>query len=159
MKAARAPELWYRDAAARRFFLRGYLPWLLAFSTAWEIAQLPLYALWREGSPGYLAFAVAHCTAGDILIGAAALVLALLLERAGALARWRWPRIVLWSTGAALAYTVSSEWMNTLLGRWAYSPLMPALTLGAGSLGLSPLAQWLVLQPLALYAARNSLLR
>ena len=34
----------------------------------WEIVQLPLYALWRTASRAELAFAVFHCTGGDILI-------------------------------------------------------------------------------------------
>lgn len=39
---------------------------------------------------------------------------------------------------------------STVLGRWSYAPLMPGLTLGGVGIGLSPLAQWLVVPPLAL---------
>ena len=59
---------WLRDAAARRFIALGYLPWLAGLSLTWEIAHLPLYTIWNEASPEYMAFAVAHCTVGDLLI-------------------------------------------------------------------------------------------
>jgi hypothetical protein len=37
---------------------------------AWEFAQMPHYTLWRTGSPGEIAFAVLHCTVGDVVIAA-----------------------------------------------------------------------------------------
>lgn len=83
MKAAPAPDGWYRDREALAFLVRRYLPALLAFSLVWELAQLPLYTLWREASPGYLAFAVLHCTAGDLLFGSAAVALSLSFLRVG----------------------------------------------------------------------------
>jgi hypothetical protein len=156
MREARAPEPWYRQRAARALILRRYLPWLLALNLVWEIAQLPLYTIWREASPGYIAFAVAHCTAGDILIGAGALVLALLATRAGPLAQWQWAKIAAIATLAGVAYTVFSEWANTSLRQgWQYSALMPTLELGGLTIGWSPLVQWLVLPPPALYLARR----
>ena len=79
---------WYRDAATRSLILRRYLPWLAVLSLGWEIAQLPLYTLWNEAGPGYIAFAVAHCTIGDILIGTVALALSLVLMRAGSTEQW-----------------------------------------------------------------------
>src|SRR5438046_7946598 len=74
---------WYRDAATRSLILRRYLPWLAVLSLGWEIAQLPLYTLWNEAGPGYIAFAVAHCTIGDILIGTVALARSQGLMRGG----------------------------------------------------------------------------
>ena len=147
---------WYRDREARRFIAYRYLPWLAGLNLAWELAQLPLYTIWREASAGHIAFAVAHCTVGDILIGAAALALALIAVRAGALARWRWLHVTLTATAAGAAYTLVSEWMNTSLRQgWAYSESMPTLELGGFAIGLAPLAQWLVVPPLALYLARR----
>jgi len=148
---------WYADRAARRLIARGYLPWLAALSLAWEAAHTPLYTLWREASAGYIAFSILHCTAGDILIGAAALALALLAARAGPLERWRWGRLAALTALAATAYTAFSEWLNTaVLRSWAYAPAMPTLAFGGIEIGLTPLAQWLVLPPLALYLARRS---
>ena len=143
---------WYEDRATRRFIALRYLPWLAALSLAWEIAQLPLYTLWYEGSAGYIAFSVLHCTAGDVMIGLASLLTVLTLARGGTVMRWRRRRI---ATGTALlgaGYTIFSEWMNVaILGSWAYAPAMPTVDTGSFQLGLSPLAQWLVVPSLALY--------
>lgn len=143
---------WYRDRDARSLIAFGYLPLLGGLNLLWETAQLPLYTLWSEASAGTIVFSVAHCTAGDIVIGAAALIVALILARAGALAQWRWRRIAAWTALAGAAYTVFSEWSNTaILGSWAYSELMPTLKVAGIEIGLSPVLQWLVLPPLALY--------
>src|SRR5712691_13353985 len=91
MAADSAP--WYRNAAARSLILRRYLPWLAALNLLWEIAQLPLYTLWSEASPAYIAFAVAHCTIGDVLIGMVTLALSLVLMRSGSPEQWPRARI------------------------------------------------------------------
>jgi len=145
---------WYRDRDARSLIAFGYLPWLGGLNLAWETTQLPLYTLWSEASAGTIAFSVAHCTAGDIAIGVAALLMVLILGREGAVAQWRWRRSAVWTALACVAYTVFSEWNNTaILGSWAYSELMPTLKVAGIGIGLSPLMQWLVLPPLALYLA------
>jgi len=145
---------WYRDAAARSMILRRYLPWLAGLSLVWEIVQLPLYTIWNDGRPAYIAFAVLHCTAGDVLIGGAALAAALVITQAPALAAWRWPRIVFVTAAIATSYTAFSEWVNTFVLRsWEYSALMPRISLGDIELGVSPLAQWLVIPPLTLWLA------
>ena len=149
-------SLWFRDRAARRFVACRYLPWLAALNLVWEIAQLPLYSLWTEASFADKAFAIVHCTLGDVLIGAASLALALILGRERELATWRWRRIVVLMLLLGPGYTIFSEWLNTTLSRWAYSDLMPTLDLAGVRLGLSPLLQWLVLPPLALHMARRS---
>jgi uncharacterized membrane protein len=129
--------------------LRRFLIFIAAGNLAWETAQLPLYTIWYEGTPGEIAFAVAHCTGGDILIASASLLLALLLA-----ARATWPdetyrRVAAVTVTFAVAYTVFSEWLNTeVRGSWAYSELMPVVpVLDAG---LSPLAQWIVI-PIAAF--------
>lgn len=148
---------WYRDRDARSLIAFGYLPWLGGLNLLWETAQLPLYTLWSEASAGTIAFSVAHCTAGDIAIGAAALIMVLILGRERALSQWRWRRIAVWTALAGAAYTVYSEWNNTaILGSWAYSELMPVLKLAGIDIGWSPLLQWLVLPPLALVLAAKS---
>ena len=50
-----------------------YLPLVFAANLAWETGQLPLYTLWGEGSAGEIAFAVGHCTGGDVIIAFGAL--------------------------------------------------------------------------------------
>jgi hypothetical protein len=145
---------WYLDRDARSLIAFGYLPWLGGLNLIWETAQLPLYTLWNEASAGTNAFSVAHCTAGDIAIGGAALIMVLILGRERAVSEWRWRRIAVWTALAGVAYTAFSEWSNTaILGSWAYSELMPTLKVAGIDLGLSPLLQWLVLPPLALVLA------
>jgi hypothetical protein len=147
---------WYRDRAAWRLILRGYLPWLAALNLAWEVAHVRRYTLWNEATSGYIAFSLFHCTLGDVLIGGAALLAALVLGREGALADWRWVRVVLLTTISGVGYTVFSEWMNiTLLRSWRYSGAMPTLDFGGLELGLTPLAQWLFVPALALYCSRR----
>ena len=151
------PEAWFRDRATLALIGWRYVPWLAALNLAWEIAQLPLYMIWRDASAGYIAFAVAHCTAGDLLIGAAALAITLLALRAGPLQSWRWTAIAAGTTLLGAGYTIASEWMNTPLRQsWEYSQAMPVIDVQGFIIGLSPLAQWLVVPPLALYLARRS---
>ena len=152
--------LWYRDRAALSLIAKRYLPLLAVMNLAWEVAQLPLYTIWRDASAGYIAFAVLHCTAGDVLIGGAALTLALLATRARTPHRWPWLRVTVITAVIGATYTLASEWMNTSIRRsWEYSDLMPTLQLDGGVIGFAPLVQWLLLPPLVLYISRSSAYR
>jgi hypothetical protein len=156
MTRPQPPARWYAERAAWRLIGLRYLPAVAGLNLAWEIAQLPLYTLWREASAAYIAFSVAHCTAGDAMIGMGALAVALVLTRAGGLARWHWVGIAALTALLAAGYTVFSEWMNVeLLRNWGYSEWMPVLTLGGVAVGLSPLLQWILLPPVALLIARG----
>jgi hypothetical protein len=124
--------------------LRRYLLLVAVANLAWEIAQLPLYTIWTEGSVRQIAFAVLHCTAGDMLIASASLLGALLLlGSAGWPADRYWPTAAL-AIAAGLAYTIFSEWLNAeLRASWTYSSLMPRLPwIGTGA---TPFAQWIVI--------------
>ena len=127
--------------------LRAYLTFVLAAHGLWEIAQIPLYTLWRDGTLGEIVFALAHCTAGDLIIAGATVGLALMINRSSA-----WPAESRWSVAATaivlgLVFTTFSEWLNVeVRATWAYAPAMPRL-LPLGT-GLSPFAQWIVV-PLA----------
>ena len=118
---------------------------------------MPLYTLWQEAEPAYIAFSVVHCTLGDILIGGVALLLALILGRERAFPDWRWGRVAAVTVTLGAGYTVFSEWMNiAILRSWSYSESMPRLELGGFELGVTPFVQWLVVPPLALYLARRT---
>lgn len=153
--ASPAPEHTARPASdAWLQALRRYLLCVALANLAWEIAHLPLYTLWQEGSFREIAFAVVHCTAGDILIATASLVLALLL-----FAERRWPdrgfqRVAAVAVAFGAGYTVFSEWLNTeVRGSWTYTDRMPVLPiLGTG---LSPLVQWLAIPTAAFWWARR----
>lgn len=135
--------------------LRAYLAVTLALSLVWETVQLPLYTIWNEGAAGSQAFAVLHCTAGDVLIALAVLAGALVV-----VGDTSWPthqagRVAITAMVAGLAYTVFSEWLNVEVRRsWAYSDLMPILS--PFGTGLSPLLQWLVVPAAALWAAHRA---
>lgn len=119
----------------------------------WEMAQLPLYTLWREGTPWQIAFAVVHCSFGDVLITTAALTLAGILAW---LRGWRFfgRRMAVTMVVLGIAYTVFSEWLNvTVRGSWAYAPQMPLLP--PFGTGLTPLFQWFIVPVLALILTRD----
>ncbi len=133
---------------------RLYLALTAALSLIWETLQLPLYTIWRTGTAREIAFAVVHCTAGDLMIATLSLVGALLF-----VGNKNWPdeqtrQVFVATIIIGLGYTIYSEWLNTVVRQsWAYSELMPQLP-GLGT-GLSPLLQWIVVPSVALYFARQ----
>ncbi|HEV2545968.1 MAG TPA: hypothetical protein VGU20_01390 [Stellaceae bacterium] len=136
------------SSSGRTIALR-YLFLATAANLVWEVAQLPLYTIGEASSTEGLAYVVAHCTAGDVIILAAALLLALVLAGDGA-----WPErgcrsVTVASTFIGVAYTIFSEWLNVhVLQNWAYAPAMPLVP--PFGTGLSPLLQWLLIPPAAL---------
>lgn len=135
-------------------FLAFYAAYSVIANLAWEIAQLPLYTLWRTATSGYLAFAVLHCTAGDVLIALTSLLGALPLAGLQAWPPRRFTVLVVAAVALGLAYTAYSEWLNFYVRRsWAYAEAMPLLP-GLG-IGLSPLLQWLIIPVAGLLWARQ----
>lgn len=118
----------------------------------WEIVQLPLYSLWLTASRAELAFVVLHCTGGDVLIAANVLLASVVLLRA-----WSWPRnqalhVAAVAIPLGIAYTAFSEWLNVYVRQsWAYDPAMPTVQILDYQIGVSPLAQWLIV-PAAVFA-------
>jgi len=110
---------------------------------------MPLYTLWNEGTPGEILAYGFHCAVGDLVVGVSALAFALVL-----IGNPAWPRLAYLRVGLAtlivgLTYTIWSEWYNVqIAGNWAYTDAMPQIP-GSG-IGLSPLAQWIVI-PLAAF--------
>ena len=137
--------------------LRAYLIWTVAAHLVWEIIQLPLYTIWTQETLAYNAFAILHCTAGDVLIAGASLALSLVIAGRAAWPFERFRLVVSLATGIGIGYTIYSEWLNTGVRlAWTYSEWMPVVpVLGTG---LSPLMQWLVLPPLGMWACRRRLM-
>jgi hypothetical protein len=132
--------------------LQRYIVAALVLHSIWEVLQLPLYTIWKTEPRSKQAFAVLHCTIGDMMIAALTLSTALVL-----VGRATWPRFgskPVWLVAVALGagYTVYSEWLNVnVRGTWAYAPIMPTVpVLGTG---LAPLLQWLVVPTLVLWIA------
>ena len=126
---------------------------LLAFvlNLTWEIAQVRLYTLWAEADGLTVAWALLHCSLGDVVIALAMFALAgMVLRRAD------WPASRPWTGGVivvigAMAFTAWSEWYNVYrAGNWAYTASMPMIF----GIGLTPLLQWLILPPVMVVAYR-----
>lgn len=125
-----------------------FLAAMAAGNLLWEVAHMPLYTLWLTGSQGEIAYAVLHCTVGDVMIGGICLLLSL-----AAFGRSAWPHACFGAVAGAtillaLGYTVFSEWLNTEIREsWTYREAMPRLpVLGTG---LTPVLQWVVVPVLA----------
>jgi hypothetical protein len=141
-------------AVALRVISRAGLWSALAFvfNLAWEIAHVRLYTIWAAADGVGIAWALLHCTLGDVLIA-----LTMFTTAGLALRRADWPASHPWTGGAiavigAMAFTASSEWYNVYrAGSWAYAPSMPTLF----GIGLTPLLQWLILPPMMVAACRK----
>ena len=92
------------------------------FNLAWEIAQVRLYTIWAAADGMDLAWALLHCSLGDVVIALALFALA-----GVALRRADWPASSPLAGGAivvigALAFTAWSEWYNVYrIGSWGYA--------------------------------------
>ena len=144
-----APATWL-DA------LRIYLGVIALANLAWESVQLPLYTIWSIGTVREQAFAVLHCTMGDVVIAACALALALVV--AGD-AKWpidRFLQVAVPTVAFGVVYTVFSEWLNVVVrATWAYSDLMPIVPIAGLKIGLSPLLQWMIVPAVAFAITRG----
>ena len=135
--------------------LRGILLASAVGHLGWEIAQLPLYTIWLEGTTSEILFAIVHCTGGDLLIATSTLVAALLVFGRG------WPtdpvayrNVMITTIVLGIGYTIFSEWLNVnVRGAWAYGPWMPRIPpLGTG---LTPLLQWIVVPAVVFHFVRR----
>jgi hypothetical protein len=136
--------------------LRVYLASVAAMNLTWEILHLPLYTIWRSGTLQSQAFAVLHCTAGDLLTATCALILALLVAGDRAWPHARFLAVLAVTVGLGVAYTIFSEWLNVVVrASWAYSTAMPIVPIFGLRIGLSPILQWLVVPSASLMLARR----
>lgn len=130
--------------------LRSALAFVL--NLTWEIAHVRLYTIWAAGDGISVAWALLHCSLGDVLIALAMFGLAGI-----ALRRVDWPASRPWTGGAivvigAIAFTAWSEWYNVYrAGNWGYTASTPMIF----GIGLSPLVQWMVLPPARVGAYRT----
>jgi hypothetical protein len=115
----------------------------LAFglNAAWEFLQSPLYA--DHGREfGYLLRTRLHCAGGDALILLFAFGVTSLIFRSRQWLRDGRPGPAALFVALGFAYTAWSEWFNTQVTlSWQYAESMPRVV----GIGLTPLAQWLVI--------------
>lgn len=132
--------------------IRAYLALTVAGHLLWEVLQLPLYTIWNTGTARELAFAVVHCTGGDVLIALSGLIGALVLVGNRDWPRVAFARVAVLSVVIGVLYTGFSEWLNTAVrASWTYSDRMPIVPVLGARIGLSPLLQWIVV-PAAAFA-------
>ena len=132
--------------------LRIYFCVILIGNLSWEVLQLPLYTIWTSGSPGERAFAVIHCTGGDLLIALSSLAASLLLCGTREWPNQGYLRVAGVTLVFRLAYADFSEWLNVSVRKsWAYSEWMPVIPI-AGGIGIAPLLQWVMVPTLAFWA-------
>ncbi len=141
------------NPAELRIIARAGLWSALAFvlNLAWEIAHVRLYTIWAADGMT-VAWALLHCTLGDVAIALAMFALA-------GIVLWcaDWPASRPWTGSAivvigAMAFTAGSEWYNVYrAGSWDYTASMPLIF----GIGLSPLLQWLILPPVMVVAYRK----
>ncbi len=129
-----------------------YLLVAMPLHLLWEVLQLPLYTIWSTDSLSAIVFAIFHCTAGDLLIGGLAIGFALAAAGTRGWPRQRFGLVAATAITVGVAYTVYSEWHNTTVTRsWAYADAMPT----AYGIGLSPVAQWLIVPGYAFWRLRR----
>ena len=95
-----------------------------------------------------------HCTSGDVLIALSALTISLLIAGNDAWPRHRRNGVAALTIVFGIAYTTFSEWLNIIIrAAWAYSDLMPVISLRGFDVGLSPLLQWIVVPLIGMWWA------
>jgi Co/Zn/Cd efflux system component len=94
--------------------MRRYLLAATAGNLVWEMVQVPLYTIWREGSARDVVQAILHCTVGDALISIIAIFAALILVGSPA-----WPDQ---RFGAVLAATIALATGSQSSGRAGPTP-------------------------------------
>ena len=140
--------------------LATYLAAIVGLNLLWEVLHLPLFTIWSTGTLAERAFAVVHCTGGDLLIALVSLMVALIGTWAVDWPQQRFWRVAILAIAFGIAYTVFSEWLNVYVRKsWAYSHWMPTVTVGGVHIGLSPLLQWMAVPTLAFRAAETVVLR
>ncbi|MDP3407316.1 hypothetical protein [Bosea sp. (in: a-proteobacteria)] len=138
--------------------VRIYLAIIAVGNLLWEAAHLPLYTIWTTGSMREQTFAVVHCTGGDLLIATSSLVMALILVGDSQWPGRRFFHVAGLTMLLGVGYTIFSEWLNIIIRQsWAYSDLMPVVTILGFKVGLSPVFQWIIIPSFAFWmAARYS---
>ena len=132
----------------------------LLLNFPWEVLQAPLFEGMAAAPHSTVIGACLQATLGDAVI--------MLLAHAGVTAvtrRRRWVLSPSWREAAGfaavgVAITAAIEWLATRghwAQTWAYSSAMPLIP--GVEIGLSPLLQWVIVPPIALWFVRRQSVR
>lgn len=135
-------------------------PWIalaltsLSLNFVWEMLQAPLFEGMRTMPRWAAARLCAQASIGDVVITLVAYgSVAIIAGSRTWIVDLRVRRVVGYLV-VGLVLTVALECLNVyVLGRWAYAPRMPLVW----GIGLAPIAQWLIVPLLVLWAARRYL--
>jgi len=146
---------WHRRWLASTEFNVMVFSFLLHF--VWEFLQVPLFAEMPTMEHWEAVLFCARAALVDVLIALFAFWVVALIR-----ADRRWivapgKAEILGFIAVGVVITVALEWHATvILDRWQYGDLMPTIPiLGTG---LSPLMQWILLQPLVVWIVRRQIL-
>lgn len=142
--------------------MTGGQPWIalaltsLSLNFVWEMLQAPLFEGMRTMPRWTATRLCAQASIGDVVITLVAYgSVAIIAGSRTWIVDLRVRRVVGYLV-VGLVVTVALECLNVyVLGRWAYAPRMPLVW----GIGLAPIAQWLIVPPLVLWAARRYLCR
>ncbi|MDQ2665131.1 MAG: TMEM199/VMA12 family vacuolar ATPase assembly factor [Gemmatimonadota bacterium] len=122
----------------------------------WEMLQAPLYASMQGMARGKATWLCTVASGGDVVIMLVAYSVVALLVGSGAWFLHPRPGRVAIYLAAGLLITVAAEMLSIhWWGRWSYGPSMPLLL----GVGVSPLAQWVVVPLIMLWVAKRYLRR
>lgn len=131
-----------------------YLLVVVGCSLAWESLHMPLYTLWETATVWEVVTDVVQCTGANMGIALASLVLAMAVVGSGSWPGGRYVIVGAVACGFGVVYTLFSEWLNVQVRHtWGYSDLMPVIP--GLDVGLSPVAQWIVIPLVGLWCARR----
>lgn len=120
----------------------------------WEMLQAPLYANMRGMAPGKATWLCTVASGGDVVIMLVAYSAVALLVGTRAWFVYPRPGRVAVYLAVGLLVTVAAEMLSIhRWGRWSYGPSMPLLL----GVGVSPLAQWVVVPLVMLWVAKRYL--
>ena len=124
----------------------------------WEIVQMPLFTSYQEATFLGINKACIQASAGDaVMIVVSFWILAILLKSREWIYQLNAFRIGLFLI-PGLVFTIIAEHLAIgPLGRWEYGNLMPVLPFFGT--GVVPIAQWVVIPVLVLWAVRKQLSR
>jgi len=120
--------------------------WGGVLNAIWEFAQSALYTDHDRGW-WYVTWTRLHCTVGDVMILLSAFWIVSFAFRTRSWAAGKRHSACVLFIVSGLGYTIFSEWWNTSIrDSWQYADVMPVVF----GIGLSPVAQWIVIPPVVL---------